>query len=156
MGHLLGGSMVELMATSSKRAYATLRTAAPRAPPLQQATADPYLCRRHSNTQRQVWLSLCGVSWCAQGFVWALWVTLAGMGLILKVILPLLPSCWGFSFALGCWYIFLVGSNILLSMVAQQRIVILEFLQEKMSTHPSTPPFCTVKWTCIVFFKFLS
>ena len=30
--------------------------------PLQQATADPYLHRRHSNTQRQVWLSLCGVS----------------------------------------------------------------------------------------------
>ena len=49
-------------------------------PRLQQATADPYLCRRHSNTHRQVWLSLCGVSWCAQGFVWALWVTLAGMG----------------------------------------------------------------------------
>ena len=24
----------------------------------QQATADPCLCRRHSNTQRQVWLSL--------------------------------------------------------------------------------------------------
>ena len=32
--------------------------------PLQQATADPYLWRRHSNTQRQVWLSFCG----AQGF----------------------------------------------------------------------------------------
>ena len=28
--------------------------------PLWQATADPYLCRRHSITQRQVWLSLCG------------------------------------------------------------------------------------------------
>ena len=24
-----------------------------------------YLHRRHSNTQRQVWLSLCGVSWCS-------------------------------------------------------------------------------------------
>ena len=36
-----------------------------------QATADLCLCRRHSNTQRQVWLSLCGVSgsWCTQGFV---------------------------------------------------------------------------------------
>ena len=30
--------------------------------PLWQATADPYLRRRHSNTQRQVWLSLSGVS----------------------------------------------------------------------------------------------
>ena len=47
--------------------------------PLQQTTADQYLCRRHSNTQRQVWLCLCGVSWCAQGFVWALWVSLVGM-----------------------------------------------------------------------------
>ena len=37
-----------------------------------QATVDPpCLCRRHSNTHRQVWLSLCGVpgSWCTQGFV---------------------------------------------------------------------------------------
>ena len=39
-----------------------------------QATADPCLCRRHSNIQRQVWLSLWGVSGsqCAQGFVRAL------------------------------------------------------------------------------------
>ena len=37
--------------------------------PLGQATADLCLCRRHSNTQRQVWPSLCGVSWCTQGFV---------------------------------------------------------------------------------------
>ena len=39
--------------------------------PLQQATADLYLHRRHSNTQRQVWLSLCGVSGYlgAKGFV---------------------------------------------------------------------------------------
>ena len=37
----------------------------------QQVTADPRLHRRHSNTQRQVWLTLCGVSgsWCTQGFV---------------------------------------------------------------------------------------
>ena len=55
-------STVELMAASSKRAYATLSSAVSR------ATADQYLCRRPSNTQRQVLLSLCGVSWCAQGF----------------------------------------------------------------------------------------
>ena len=63
--------------------------------------SDPYLHRRPSNTQRQVWLSLCGVSWCAKGFVlsplsvWWIW------GLILNVVSPLLLSCWGFSFALG-------------------------------------------------------
>ena len=28
-------------------------------------------------------------------------MSLAGMGFILNVILPLLPSCWSFSFALG-------------------------------------------------------
>ena len=68
--------------------------------PLWQFTADPYLHRRHSNTVP----SLRGVSgsWCTQGLfdpsecLWWLW------GLIIKLILPLLPSYWGFSFALGC------------------------------------------------------
>ena len=45
-----GSCMVGLMATSSKRAYAIPRSAAPRAHALRQATADPYLHRRHSNT----------------------------------------------------------------------------------------------------------
>ena len=56
------------------------------------------------DTQTQFCLSLCGVSesWCTQGMfepserLWGLW------GLILNVISSLLPSCWGFSFALGC------------------------------------------------------
>ena len=29
--------------------------------------------------KRQVWLNLCGVSWCTQGFVWALQASVAGM-----------------------------------------------------------------------------
>ena len=45
-----GSSMAGLMATSSKRAYAISRSSAPRAHALRQATADPYLHRRHSNT----------------------------------------------------------------------------------------------------------
>ena len=53
----------------------------------------------------------------------------------------MLLSCWGFSFALGHGYLFLVGSNIFLLMVVEQRVVILEFSQEKMSAHPSTLPF---------------
>ena len=44
------GSVVGLMATSTKRAYATPRSAAHRAPAPWQATADPYLHRRHSST----------------------------------------------------------------------------------------------------------
>ena len=69
--------------------------------------------------------------------LWWVW------GLILNAISPLLPSYWGFSFALGhrVFFFFLVGSNILLSMVIQQLVVILEFSKENMSTHPSTPPF---------------
>ena len=55
------------------------------------------------DTQTQFCLSLCGVpgSWCAQGLfepfecLWREW------GLILNVNLPLLPSFWNFSFALG-------------------------------------------------------
>ena len=53
-----GGSMVGLMAPSSKRVmpYPGLLHSEPL--PLQLVTADPHLCRRHSNTQRQFWLSL--------------------------------------------------------------------------------------------------
>ena len=46
----------------------------------------------------------------------------------------------GLSFVLGhgVSFFFFVRSNILLSMVVQQRIVILEFSQEKASSHSST------------------
>jgi len=100
-------------------------------------------CTSAGDTHIQFWFSLCGVSlsWCAQGLfepsecLWWVW------GLSLNVISPLLPSCWGFSFALGCGVsFFLVGSNIILLTVIQQRVIVLEISQEKMSTHPSTPP----------------
>ena len=45
-----GVSMMGLMATSSKRAYAIPRSAAPRAPAPAVGSADPYLHRRHSST----------------------------------------------------------------------------------------------------------
>ena len=69
--------------------------------PLWQSTADPYLLRRHSNTVLSQ--SLWGL-WVLvlTRFVWALWASLAGMGLLLNMILPFLPSCWGFCFAFGC------------------------------------------------------
>ena len=55
------------------------------------------------DTQTHFCLSVCGLpgSWCAQGLsepsehLWQEW------GLILNANLLLLPSCWGFSFALG-------------------------------------------------------
>ena len=61
--------------------------------PLWQSTADPL--------PPQETLKYSSGSWCAQGMfepsdcLWKVW------GLILNVILPLIPCCWGFSFALG-------------------------------------------------------
>ena len=86
-----------LMATSLKRAYAIPRSAATRAPALQHSTADS------GDTQTRFCLSLCGLSGSqsTQGMFeppehpWRVW------GLILKVVSPLLLSCWGFPFALG-------------------------------------------------------
>ena len=77
--------------------------------PLQQAIADPDLHRRHSDTQRQVWLSVCGVSWRTKDSVEhseCLWRV---RGLILNSILSLLPSCCGFSFAPVCGVYFFGG-----------------------------------------------
>ena len=76
--------------------------------PLQQSTADLFVHRRLSNTVLAQ--SLWGL-WvlCAQGLsepsehLWRVW------GLILNAVLPLLPSCWGFSFALGCGVYFFGG-----------------------------------------------
>ena len=69
--------------------------------PLQQSTADPYLCRRHSNTVGSVSVGSLGPGVHKVFFepfehLWWVW------GLILNANLPLLPSFWGFSFALGC------------------------------------------------------
>ena len=66
--------------------------------------------------------------------LWQVW------GLILNMISPLLPSCGDSPLPLDVGYLFLVGSNTLLSMVVQQWVVILEFPQEKMSTLPPTLP----------------
>ena len=60
-------------------------------------------CTSTGDAQTQFCLSLCGLpgSWCAQGLsepsehLWQEW------DLILDTNLLLLPSCWGFSFALG-------------------------------------------------------
>ena len=73
-----------------------------------QATADPCLCRRQTLKGRSGSVScVFPGSWCAEGFIWALQASLAG--LTLNMILPLLPSCWGFSFALGCGVSFFGG-----------------------------------------------
>ena len=109
--------------------------------PLLQATADLHVCRRHSNPQRQTWLSFCRVSgsWCTQVLLepskcpWQVW------DLILNMILLLLLSFWGFSFAFGLGASFFGG--IQHSSVNGCSAVSCNFgvLTEKMSTYPSTP-----------------
>ena len=81
----------------------------PESLPLWQATADPYLHKRHSSTQRQVWLSLCWV-FCVHKVLfepserlWQVW------GLILNMISPLLPSCWGSSLLWDAGYLLIVA-----------------------------------------------
>ena len=85
VGHLLGGSIVAQIVISSKRAYATpcmtqvycSQSPCPHSwPLLTHASAGD------TQTLWQVWLSFCGVSgsWCAQGFVSAIWASLVGMG----------------------------------------------------------------------------
>ena len=64
---------------------------------------------------------------------------------------PLLLSHCSFSFVFGCGVSCLVSSSVFLSMTVQQLVVILVFLQEGVSAHPSTPP----SWTnllCICYF----
>ena len=101
------------MATSSKRAYATLYDPGVLQPePLspQQATADPCLCRRQTLKGRSGSVSLVCLGPGAHqvllepsDHLWQVW------GLILNMISSLLPAYWGFSFALGCGVSFFGG-----------------------------------------------
>ena len=114
-----GGSAVGLRRPPPRGLMPYPRLLYPEPLPLQQAT----LTRASTgDAQTQFWLRLCGVSgsWCAQGLFEPserLWRV---RGLIVSAISPLLPSCWGFLFALGRGGSSLVGSNILLPTVVQQ------------------------------------
>ena len=79
-------------------AFAIPKSTAPRASDLKAVhywPLPPQKTSKHSS------VSVSG-SWCTQGMfepskhLWWIW------GLILNSISPLLPSCWGFSFAHGC------------------------------------------------------
>ena len=83
--------------------------------------------------------ALCLPSWCTQGFVCAPQSSLVGMRFDFKCDCSLLPFVVASPLPLDAGYLFLVGSNILLSMVVQQLFVILVFSQE-MSAWSSTPP----------------
>ena len=126
VGHLLSGSMVGLMVTSSKRTYATCLTSQvccgqspcpPGRPLLICASAEDTQTLKGRSGSDSVGSLGPGVHKVlfepSKHLCWV-WV------LILNTILPLLPSCWGLSFALGQGVSFLVGSNILLSMAVGQ------------------------------------
>ena len=114
-----GGSMVELMVSSSRRAYTiprstALRAAGPVRPLLAWTSAG--------DTQTHFWLSLCRASVSClvyAKFVWALWVSLAGMRFDSKcnfspstILLGLLlcPWMWGVIFwwdaTFSYWWLF--------------------------------------------------
>ena len=129
-----------VMAISSKRAYITPRSTESRAPaPVAghcwsvppQETLKP----------RSGSVSAGSLGPGAQGLfeppkcLWWVW------GLILNAISPLLPPCWGFSFAQRCGVSFLGGLQHSPVNSCSAQVVIFEFSQE-MSTPPSTPPSC--------------
>ena len=98
-----GSSMVGLMVTSSKRAHAIPKSAVPRALPLWQSTADPYLHQRCSNIvlSQSLWGSWVIVP---TRYVWAPWESLARVGFDSKheftpstILLGLLLCYWAWS-----------------------------------------------------------
>ena len=104
--HLLTNSMVRLMATSSKRAYATWFMTQVCCSHSPCHCGRPLLTRTSSGDNQTIKGSSDSVSLGSLGLgvqilfepskhLWRLW------RLILTAIPPLLLSCWGFSFALG-------------------------------------------------------
>ena len=120
------------MVTSSKKAYAThcmTQATAARASTLQQATADLYLYRRVKHRSGSVSVGSLDpgahkVLFEPSRHLWWVW------GLIVNMVTPLLPSFWGFSFALGHGVSFF-GPTFSCRCL---------FSSKLMSTCPSTPP----------------
>ena len=142
MGRLPGGYMVELMVTSSKRAYATgcvTRSPAPRA--LATASSHCWLVLPQETLKHSSGLVSVGslgpgahkllfepssLSFSSTYEVWfSMWFH------------PSFHLAGAFPLLLDMGYFLLVGSNILLLMDVQQWVLILEFSQEKMSACPS-------------------
>ena len=70
------------------------------------------------------------------------------MGFDFTLIVPLLPSHFGFSSVLGHGVSSLVKSRVFLSMTVQQPVVILVLSQEGVRACPSTPP----SWLMLLLF----
>ena len=115
VSHLLSGSMVGLMVNSSKKAYAThcvtqvCCTQSPcpcRKPLVTHASAGDTQTLKGRSGSVSVGSLGPGVNkflFEPSECLWRIW------GLILNAISPLLLSCWGFSFVLGCGVSFFGG-----------------------------------------------
>ena len=119
---------------------------------LWQATADPYLRRKHSNSQRHFQYSISVGSTGAHKVLFLSLLSLSGIwGLILYAILLLLPCFWGFAFALGCGVSFFGGIQHSAVNGCSAAVVILEFSLEKMSTHLSNlPSWSGITWLLLL------
>ena len=148
MGCLLGGSGVGLMTASSKGSLphgVPLRCAGARVPVPVAGHFWPMLPQETCKHSKAALPYLCGISgsWCTKDYL-----SPSGYRVfILKAISPHPHHLVGaYPLALDMGYLLFVVSNILLSMVLQQGLAILEFLQ-KMSTHPST----LLSWTLLLY-----
>ena len=103
--------------------------------PLWQATADPNLKPSKPGLVQSLW----GLLVLTRFFLSPLSVSGRCRGWFYSGFCPFYHLAGASPLPLDMKYLFLEGSNILLLMVAQQGVVILEFLQDKMSTHHSTP-----------------
>ena len=127
------------------------RSAAARALSPWQATADLCLRRGHSDTQRHVW-SVSRVSapfhgsWCAPGFICALWVSLAGMRFDSKGSFAPPPLLLGLLLCPWMWGIVFLVSNIPWSVVVQQLVSGLVFSRKEVGARPSSLPSCCCCW----------
>ena len=122
------GSLVGLMATSSKRAYVIPRSAVSRSPVPAAGHCLPITLQetlKHSKASLAQFLwfpSVHHILFEPSEHLWWVW------GWSRNAISPLIPFSWGFSFALGhgalflfsFLFFFLVESNILLLTTVQQ------------------------------------
>ena len=109
---LLSGSIVELMATSSKRTYA--HGVPPRSAEARASSLSGH-CKRHSNTQRQVWVSFCRLGPGVHKVLFEYSEVSGWYGvLILNMIRPSYSLVGAPPLPLDMAYLFLVRPNILL------------------------------------------
>ena len=135
------------MVTSSKRTYAIPKARAPVPATDHCQPISPQEMLKHSS------VCLCRVpgSWCAQGLfepsehLWHNW------GLILNTNLPLLPSCWGFSFALG----YRVSPHSQSSAYHLTGVSLTLEVEYFKMAGPEKHTRCSRSWTCIIYSQLL-